>query len=171
MSKVKYIAEGGSSNIPPLFDGSNYYFWKGKMELFLRSQDNDMWAVIIDGDFVPTTKEGAVKDKSAWSTDEKAQVLLNSKARLFLSCALTMEESERVEECKNAKEVCDTFRIHHEGASHVKETRIDIGVRKFEVFEMSENETIEMYARFTTIVNEMKLLERHIPLMRESEKY
>jgi len=42
MSKVKYIAEGGSSNRPPLFDGSNYYFWKGKMKLFLRSQDNDM---------------------------------------------------------------------------------------------------------------------------------
>ena len=159
MSKVKYIAEGGSSNRPPLFDGSNYYFWKGKMELFLRSQDNDMWAVITNGDFVPTNKEGAVKAKSAWSTDEKAQVLLNSKARLFLSCALTMEESERVDECTNAKGVWDTLKIHHEGTSHVKETRIDIGVRKFEVFEMSENETIdEMYARFTTIVNEMRSL-------------
>jgi len=80
MSKVKYIAEGGSLNRPPLFDGSNYYFWKGKMELFLRSQDNDMWTVITDGDFVPTTKEGAVKEKSAWTTNEKAQVLLNSKS-------------------------------------------------------------------------------------------
>ena len=142
MSKVKYIAEGGSSNRPPLFDGSNYYFWKGKMELFLKSQDNDMWAVITDGDFVPKTKKLAVKEKSTWSADEKAQVLLNSKARLFLSCALTMEECERVDECKNAKEVWDTLRIHHEGTSHVKETRIDIGVRKFEVFEMSENEPL-----------------------------
>jgi len=159
MSKVKYIAEGGSSNKPPLFDGSNYYFWKGKMELFLRSQDNDMWTVITDEDFAPTVEEGVVKEKSAWSTDEKAQVLINSKARLFLSCALTMEESERVNECKNAKEVWDTLRIHHEGTSHVKETRIDIGVRKFKVFEMSENETIdEMYARFTAIVNEMRSL-------------
>jgi len=84
MSKVKYIAEGRSSNIPPLFDGSNYYFWKGKMKLFLISQDNDMWAVITDGDFVPTTNERVVKEKSAWSTDEIAQVLLNSKAKLFL---------------------------------------------------------------------------------------
>ncbi|XP_039687081.1 uncharacterized protein [Medicago truncatula] len=63
--------------------------------------------VIIDEDFVPTTKEGAVKAKSAWSTDEKAQVLLYSKARVFLSCALTMEESERVDECTNAKEAKD----------------------------------------------------------------
>jgi len=118
-----------------------------------------MWTVITDGDFVPKTKEGTIKEKSAWSTDEKTQVLLNSKARLFLSSALTMEESERVNECKNAKEVWDTLRVHHEGTSHVKETRIDIGVRKFEVFEMSENETIdEMYARFTTIVNEMRYL-------------
>jgi len=91
------------------------------MELFLRSQDNDIWAVITDGEFVPKTKEGTVKEKSSWSTDEKAQVLLNSKARLFLSCALTMKESERVDECKNAKEVWDTLRIHHEGTSHVKE--------------------------------------------------
>jgi len=159
MSKVKYIVEGGSSNRPPLFDGSNYYFWKGKMELFLRSQDNDIWTVITDGDFVPTTKEGVVKEKSAWTTYEKAQVLLNSKARLFLSCALKMEESERVDECKNAKEVWDTLRVHHEGTSHVKETKIDIGVRKFEVFERNEDETIdEMYARFTTILNEMRSL-------------
>ncbi|XP_039682977.1 uncharacterized protein [Medicago truncatula] len=87
MSKVKYVAEGGSSNRPPLFDGSNYYFWKGKMELFLRSQDNDMWAVITDGDFVPTTKEGAVKAKSAWSTDEKAQAYsTHDRIRKILRC-------------------------------------------------------------------------------------
>ena len=71
MSKVKYIAEGGSSNKPPLFDGSNYYFWKGKMELFLRSQDNDMWTVITDGDFVPTTKEGVVKEIGRASCRER----------------------------------------------------------------------------------------------------
>jgi hypothetical protein len=67
---------------------------KVKMELFLRAQDTNMWGVITNGDFVPKTKEGTIKEKSAWSTDNKAQVLLNSKARLFLSCALTMEESE-----------------------------------------------------------------------------
>ena len=70
-----------------------------------------------------------------------------------------MEESKKVDECKNAKEVWDTLRVHHEGTSHVKETRIDNGVKKFEVFEMSVNETIDkMYARFTKIVDEMRSL-------------
>ena len=43
---AKFISEGGSSNRPPLFEGDDYYYWKDKMELFLRSQDNHMWSVI-----------------------------------------------------------------------------------------------------------------------------
>ena len=70
-----------------------------------------------------------------------------------------MEESERVDECDIAKKVWDTIKIHHEWTSHIKETRIDINVRKFEIFEMNEEETIdEMYFRFTSIVNELRSL-------------
>ncbi|XP_027192431.1 uncharacterized protein [Cicer arietinum] len=163
MSKDMYIAEGGSSYRPPYFGGIDYYFWKRKMQLFLKSQDTGMWRIITDGDFVPRVDQNdstsAEKKEADWTTEEKSKVLLNSKAHLFLSCALSREECERVDECKTAKEVWDTLQTHHEGTSHVKETRIDIGIRKFELFEMNEGETIdEMYSRFTTIVNEMRSL-------------
>jgi len=83
-------------------------------------------------------------------------MLLNFKAKLFLTMALSKEEYDRVQECKNAKEIWDTLKIHHEGTSQVKETKIDIGVRKFELFEMKETETIDaMYGRFTIIMNEL----------------
>jgi hypothetical protein len=54
-----------------------------------------------------TSAEGAVsvKPESAWTTVEQQKVLLNSKAHLFLSCALSKEESERVDECDTAKQV------------------------------------------------------------------
>ncbi|GAU48747.1 hypothetical protein TSUD_241680 [Trifolium subterraneum] len=108
---AKFISEGGSSNTPPLFDGDNYYYWKDKMELFLRSQDNNM------------------------------------------------EEYDRIMECKTAKEIWETLQTHHEGTNSVKETRIDIGVRKFELFEMKEEETIDqMYGRFTRFINELNSL-------------
>ncbi|GAU32747.1 hypothetical protein TSUD_323150 [Trifolium subterraneum] len=108
---AKFISEGGSSNRPPLFDGDNYYYWKDKMELFLRSQENNM------------------------------------------------EEYDRIMECKTAKEIWETLQTHHEGTNSVKETRIDIGVRKFELFEMKEEETIDqMYGRFTSIINELNSL-------------
>jgi len=46
---------------PPFFNGKNYYFWKGKMELFLRSQDVDMWKIITDGNHVPMTTDATTK--------------------------------------------------------------------------------------------------------------
>jgi hypothetical protein len=53
----KIISKGGSSNRPPLFEGDDYYYWKDKMELFLRSQDNNMWSVIETGEYIPLTKD------------------------------------------------------------------------------------------------------------------
>ncbi|GAU43812.1 hypothetical protein TSUD_248010 [Trifolium subterraneum] len=62
-------------------------------------------------------------------------------------------------ECKTAKAIWETLQTHHEGTNSVKETRIDIGVRKFELFEMKEEETIDqMYGRFTSIINELNSL-------------
>ena len=49
MSKVKFMYEGGSATRLPLFEGADYYYWKDKMELLLRSQDNNMWPVIEYG--------------------------------------------------------------------------------------------------------------------------
>ncbi|XP_073224770.1 uncharacterized protein [Cicer arietinum] len=143
MSKNMYIAEGVSLYRPPYFD------------------DTGMWRIITDGNFIPRVNQNdstsTLKKEADWTAEEKFKVLLNSKAQLFLSCALSREENERVDECTTAKEVWDTLQTHHEGTSHVKETRIDIGIRKFELFEMQDGETIdEMYSRFTTIVNEMR---------------
>jgi len=165
MSKTaKFVPEGGSSNRPPYFDGTDYYYWKGKMRLFLISQDNYMWPVIENGNFIPMTTGTAtapsvIKPQAQWSKEENEQVLLNSKAQLFLTCALSREEYDRVEECTTAKEIWEALKIHHEGTSHVKEERIDMGVKKFETFEMKEDETIdEMFARLTIIVNELRSL-------------
>jgi hypothetical protein len=63
-----------------------------------------------------------------------------------------MQESERVEECDIGKKVCDVLHAYHEGILHVRETRIIVGIRMFEIFLMEEGVTIdENYTRFTTI--------------------
>ncbi|XP_004497691.1 uncharacterized protein [Cicer arietinum] len=122
-----------------------------------------MWRIIKDGDFIPridqTDATFVEKKEANWTIDEKSKVLINSKSQLFLSCALSKEEGERVDECDTARKVWGTLQTHHEGTSHVKETRIDIGIRKFKIFEINEGETIDkMYSKFTTIVNEMRYL-------------
>ncbi|MCH79420.1 phytoalexin-deficient 4-2 protein, partial [Trifolium medium] len=161
MATPKYISEGGSSTRPPLFEGTDYYYWKDKMELFLRSQDNNMWSVIEVGEYVPPPAKDSItpKPQEEWTTQESDRVLLNTKAKLFIKSALNREEHDRIMECKTAKEMWYTLQNHHEGSSRVKETRIDIGVRKFELFEMKEDESIDqMYGRLTVIINELNSL-------------
>ncbi|GAU39253.1 hypothetical protein TSUD_397000 [Trifolium subterraneum] len=157
---AKFISEGGSSNKPPLVDGDNYYYWKDKTELFLRSQDNNMWHVVEVAEYVPLAKDSTnPKPQAEWTTIEADRVLLNTKAKLFIKSALCREEYDRIMESKTAKEIWETLQTHHEGTNSVKETRIDIGVRKFELFEMKEEETIDqMYGRFTSIINELNSL-------------
>jgi len=123
-----------------------------------------MWPVIGNGNFVlmttgTATAPSAIKPQAEWSKEENESVLLNSKAQLFPTCALSREGYDRVEECTTAKEIWEALKIHQEGTSHVKEEKIDMGVKKFETFEMKEDETIdEMFARLTIIVNELRSL-------------
>ncbi|CAJ2648355.1 unnamed protein product [Trifolium pratense] len=119
-----------------------------------------MWTVIEVGDYTPLVKDSTTpKTKDEMTTQEADRVLLNTKAQLFIKSALCREEYDRIMECKTAKEMWTTLQTHHEGTSRVKETRIDIGVRKFELFEMKEDESIDqMYGRFTIIINELNSL-------------
>ncbi|GAU10443.1 hypothetical protein TSUD_419200 [Trifolium subterraneum] len=130
------------------------------MELFLRSQDNNMWYVLEVGEYVPLAKDSTNhKPQAEWTTTEADRLLLNTKAKLFIKSVLCREEYDRIMECKTAKEIWETLQTHHEETNSVKETRIDIGVRKFELFEMKEEETIDqMYGRFTSITNELNSL-------------
>ena len=49
------VAEGQSTNRPPLFDGSNYPYWGTRISIYIRAIDYEMWDVITDGCFIPST--------------------------------------------------------------------------------------------------------------------
>ncbi|XP_058768839.1 uncharacterized protein LOC131642630 [Vicia villosa] len=108
-----------------------------------------MWSLIEHGEYVPYVRDTTTpKPQAEWLTAEADRVLLNSKAKLFIKCALCREEYDSIMKCKTAQEMWNTLQTHHEGTSRIKETRIDIGVRKFELFEMQEDETVDqMYGR------------------------
>lgn len=58
------------------------------MKLFLLSQDNNIWSVVENGNFVATTTSikitpSVLKSQTEWNKDENDKVFLNSKAHLF----------------------------------------------------------------------------------------
>uniref|UniRef100_A0A151UIK3 UBN2 domain-containing protein n=2 Tax=Cajanus cajan TaxID=3821 RepID=A0A151UIK3_CAJCA len=55
----------------------------------------------------------------------------------------------------------DTLAITYEGSLEVKRNKLSLLVRKYELFEMEENESIQtMFGRFQTIINELSFLGR-----------
>jgi hypothetical protein len=58
-----------------------------------------------------------------------------------------------------------TLQTHHEGTNHVKVTRIDIGLRKFELFKMKEN-VWKVYNHYNELNSFGKIL-RCLPKVRD----
>ena len=86
---------------------------------------------------------------------------LNAKAMNILYYALSVNEFYRITSCATAKEIWDRLEVTHEGTNQVKETKINMLVHKYELFRMESNETIiDMFIRFTNIINNLKNLEK-----------
>ncbi|XP_070040969.1 uncharacterized protein [Nicotiana tomentosiformis] len=84
-------------------------------------------------------------------------VQVNAKARSLLYNAISGEEYEKISSCDTAKEMWDKLEVTYEGTSKVKETRINLLVHDYELFQMKEGESIEeMFAIFRKIIGDLK---------------
>ncbi|XP_057742061.1 uncharacterized protein LOC130960631 [Arachis stenosperma] len=150
------LAEGQSSNRPPLFNGKNYTYWKERMKIFVQAVDYRLWKIILEGPKFPTTTSAqgvvSLKPEASWTEEDRKTVELNAKATNLLNCAISFEEYRRVSRCTTAKEIWDKLQITHEGTTIVKKTRTDMLNREYEMFAMKEGESIdELFERFNII--------------------
>nr|KYP31554.1 hypothetical protein KK1_048052 [Cajanus cajan] len=121
----------------------------------------EMWEVVEQGDYIPHDDAGREIPKGRWNENQKQIFMLNSKARNPLLCALTEEEYTKVHSFKSAKQMWDILAITYEGSLEVKRNKLSLLVRKYELFKMEENKSIQtMFGRFQTIVNELSFLGR-----------
>ena len=139
--------ERHSTNIPLLFDGSNYQFWSNRMSIFIRSYDYEIWDVVLNGPYVPmktntVSEESKPKFRSEWTKVEVKKVQVNFKAINTLHCALNPTEFNRISTCKTTKKIWDKLKVTHEGTSQVKESKITLISNQYKMFKMQPNESI-----------------------------
>ncbi|KAL4276641.1 hypothetical protein AHAS_Ahas20G0227500 [Arachis hypogaea] len=85
---------------------------------------------------------------------------LNAKSINLLHCVISFEEYRKVSRCKTAKEIWEKLQVTHEGTKQVKETRIDMLRKEFEMFNMKDGESIdEVFERFLIIINNLDAME------------
>ena len=89
---------GQSLIIPPLFDGTNYAYWKVCMRVFLQSLDEKVWQAV---------EIGWTKLKEALADWDKAKIKaanFNSRALNALFSAVTNEEFKKISSTETTKE-------------------------------------------------------------------
>ncbi len=89
------ISEGQSTNRPPLFNGTNYTYWKARMRIFIQALDYELWYIITRGPHTPTISiEGTIipKPEMDWNESDRRLAQLNAKAINVLYCSLDVSE-------------------------------------------------------------------------------
>ena len=120
--------------IPPLFDGTNYAYWKVRMRAFLQALDEQVWQAIEIGQTKP-------KEVPADQDDAKIKVEnFNSRVFNVLFSAVTNEEFKKISSTKTAKEAWTILQTIYEGTNAVKDSKFQRLITSFEEIKMEEDE-------------------------------
>ncbi|GJZ85430.1 zf-CCHC domain-containing protein [Tanacetum coccineum] len=140
MESEQYL-EGQSMQRPPLFESDGFIYWKNKFEIYVKSNDLDLWHVITYGDFPPIqnnpeTKKDEIVPFDKQNYDLKKKLAKNNEAKM------------------------DTLLITHQGNSQVKDNKIDLLVQQYKQFTIPEEKSIDnAFARFNIIITSLKALD------------
>jgi len=123
-------------NYVPAFDGTNYGYWKARMQFFLKSID--CWSIVETGWTKP-------EDATLELVPQKTSRLSNDKALHALCQALSPLEFAKISNCESAKEAWKILETTYEGTKLVKSAKLQMLISKFEEIKMLEDESWEAY--------------------------
>jgi hypothetical protein len=109
------IHDGISTNRPPLFDQTNFAFWKIRMRTHLMSLGVDVWDV-VETRYVKLVVLASKDDKMEFSFNEKAMnAILNGLAEAYFV---------KVMHCDSTKFMWDMLISSYEGNEKVKDAKL-----------------------------------------------
>ncbi|VFQ93973.1 unnamed protein product, partial [Cuscuta campestris] len=156
------VTEGQSTTRPPLFDGTNYSYWKERMRIFIQSNEYKLWLIVKNGCGIPMKKVGEVnvpKTEEEFTDEDCKKMELNAKAINMIYCGVNADDYRKISRCETAKQMWEKLEVTYEGTAQVREAKIDHLTHVYELFSMKENEKIEeMFERFSNIINPLNLL-------------
>lgn len=104
------VKEGGSTTIPPLFDGSNYGYVKVRITSFIRSIDEAVWSKIEDAWKALVGEEGMRKSRDEWTPEELIASNMNQKALNAIHNVVIVEVFTLISTCQAAQEACNILK-------------------------------------------------------------
>ncbi|GAV70018.1 LOW QUALITY PROTEIN: zf-CCHC domain-containing protein/UBN2 domain-containing protein, partial [Cephalotus follicularis] len=141
----------------PFFSGYDFSYWKSRMEIYLKSRDFRNWLSVKNGPHIPMKQndknELVSKPEDEWDEEDFRKLTIDNKALNILLVALDKTEYNLVRRCTSAHEVWKLI-LTHEGTEQVKNAKLALLNRDYELFKMQPNESIKnLYNRLLDITN------------------
>ena len=94
--------------------------------------------IIENGPYIPVriAEDGktTLKKPHEFDLDDYHKMGKNARAKKLLYFGLGRNEYTQISKCKLAKEIWYAFRVAHEGTNQVKQSMIELLMRKYELF-------------------------------------
>eukprot|EP00253_Pinus_taeda_P032497 PITA_32497 len=139
----------------PVFDGTNFNYWKVRVTAYLQSLGTEVWNIVEIGYAFPSTTPTDADKKKKYETNAKAVSTL-------LGC-ISQSEFMKVMHYKSAKEIWDKIVTSYEGYEQVKRAKLQTLRIQYETLKMYNDESVANYfLRVDEVFNCMKNLGEEI---------
>ncbi|KAL8132932.1 hypothetical protein AgCh_008421 [Apium graveolens] len=125
-------------------------------------------AVAVAGEAAKTVP----KEKSDYTAEDIASIAKDAKVRHLLHSAIDNVMSNRVINCKTAKEMWDALETRCQGTDTIKKNRKTILTQEYEHFDSKANESLtDLYDRFVKLLNDLSLVNKEYDLEDSNLKF
>ncbi|KAL8155215.1 hypothetical protein AgCh_000555 [Apium graveolens] len=112
------------------------------------------------------------KEKSDYTAEDIASIAKDAKVRHLLHSAIDNVMSNRVINCKTAKEIWDALETRCQGTDTIKKNRKTILTQEYEHFDSKTNESLnDLYDRFVKLLNDLSLVDKEYDLEDSNLKF
>ena len=105
-----------ASGRPPLFDGTNFGFWKKRMTYYLMSLGPEVWHFVQN--------EYQTTSTLPTDQDDRKGYIANAKAMNSITSGITDSEFTKIMHCTSVKEMWEKLVGLYDGKSKVKKAKL-----------------------------------------------
>src|SRR4030067_1028231 len=148
---------------PPSFTGEaeKFPWWKSKLYSHIIGIDDELWNIIGDGIYIEVDDEGKCADRKKLIDEQKKVYKKHHRVRGIMCDAIPHEEFVKICNKSTAKTIFESLCSSYERNQQVREAKGNILVQQYELFRMSDDETIDtMFSRFQTLVSGLQVLKK-----------
>ena len=144
------------------------------MVIFLEATDPEYLDRIYEGPHMPTKlfvkvagqpAKSVPKEKSDYTAEDISSIAKDAKVRHLLHSAIDNVMSNRVIQCKTAKEIWDALETRCQGTDSIKKNMKTILTQEYEHFDSKPDESLtDLYDRFVKLLNDLSLVDKDMIL-------